>query len=414
MKLKLVLVALTVSSFGLAQDNPDLDFEGRLHSIFQKYNSEPMSEADWNKLKSDKASESYQIQAGDSLWDVSQTLFGTGYFWPKLWQLNDQITNPHLIYPGKTLNFVPGSLSSPPRLNIAENKKEPEVQVTPKDDIDAPVIPPPEEQNTKPVLTQLPKSLPALFGSPGGDGYNRNGVAFEEMKVAAKDSMYLTTYLTEEIPEPAGEVFDVELEGRKDMWARFTFEKQTLFVQVANGQVNEFYTTYFVGDSVKGFDSSSSVGKPIMFTGEVRLIQKVNNEKSIFRAVLTKSVGEVSVGALLMKGRLKTFSAPKEYKYGSGEAYVVGGVYDERRKNMATGAFVFLDGGANKGITEGQILNVFKMREIRSGIKVPSLNPIAQLLVVKATANRTTAYALKSTEIIEPGDFSGTSKAALE
>jgi hypothetical protein len=47
----------------------------------------------------------YTIQRGDTLWDLSDTFFDTPWFWPELWQENDQIPNPHWIYPGERIRL---------------------------------------------------------------------------------------------------------------------------------------------------------------------------------------------------------------------------------------------------------------------------------------------------------------------
>ncbi len=50
--------------------------------------------------------ETYVVKVGDTLWDISETFLRTPWLWPKLWQANPQIDNPHLIYPGDKLRLV--------------------------------------------------------------------------------------------------------------------------------------------------------------------------------------------------------------------------------------------------------------------------------------------------------------------
>jgi len=47
----------------------------------------------------------YTIQRGDTLWDLSDKFFDTPWFWPELWQENEQIPNPHWIYPGERIRL---------------------------------------------------------------------------------------------------------------------------------------------------------------------------------------------------------------------------------------------------------------------------------------------------------------------
>jgi len=47
----------------------------------------------------------YTIQRGDTLWDLSDEFFDSPWMWPELWQENEQIPNPHWIYPGERIRL---------------------------------------------------------------------------------------------------------------------------------------------------------------------------------------------------------------------------------------------------------------------------------------------------------------------
>ena len=61
---------------------------------------------------------SYSVQAGDTLWDISNKFLGNSYYWPRLWSINDYITNPHWIYPGNLKVFKLGTLIEPPQIEL--------------------------------------------------------------------------------------------------------------------------------------------------------------------------------------------------------------------------------------------------------------------------------------------------------
>ena len=47
----------------------------------------------------------YTIQKGDTLWDLSQHFNNSPWLWPELWEGNDQISNPHWIFPGERIRL---------------------------------------------------------------------------------------------------------------------------------------------------------------------------------------------------------------------------------------------------------------------------------------------------------------------
>ncbi len=74
----------------------------------------------------------YTVQKGDTLWDLSQKFYSSEWDWPGLWELNDKIKNPHLIYPGERLKvFFRGGLSLENRPTMKSKKEEKPVIVEP-------------------------------------------------------------------------------------------------------------------------------------------------------------------------------------------------------------------------------------------------------------------------------------------
>ena len=50
--------------------------------------------------------QTYIVQNGDTLWDISSVFLRDPWNWPEIWFKNPQIENPHLIYPGDELAII--------------------------------------------------------------------------------------------------------------------------------------------------------------------------------------------------------------------------------------------------------------------------------------------------------------------
>ena len=116
--------------------------------------------------------EVYTIKKGDTLWGISSRFMTSPFLWPKLWEMNPYITNPHYIYPGNPVRLTPlqeatkgepnkeePNKEEPKKIVVAEEKqeevKEPEVKGT---------EPPPEVKRTEVAVEEKPsEGKPLVF-----------------------------------------------------------------------------------------------------------------------------------------------------------------------------------------------------------------------------------------------------------
>ena len=148
--------------------------------------------ADEVQLKPDHP-ERYTVKKGDTLWDIATHFLKSPWYWPKIWTINQQIANPHLIYPGDVivLRYVDGK----PELTVLRPEKPGEV---PLSTVEAPVYgeAPPEviaavpegtvklkprvrvESLDRPIPTLSPDIIGPFLSKPlavGEDELNRSG-----------------------------------------------------------------------------------------------------------------------------------------------------------------------------------------------------------------------------------------------
>lgn len=97
--------------------------------------------ADVLTIKKD-APKQYVVKKGDTLWDISGIYLEQPWQWPELWQMNPQINNPHLIYPGDALSLIYDEHGNPRLVvNSGYKKLSPHGRITPKGKNAVPTLP---------------------------------------------------------------------------------------------------------------------------------------------------------------------------------------------------------------------------------------------------------------------------------
>jgi len=142
----------------------------------------------------------YTIKKGDTLWDISSKFLKDPFLWPKLWQRNPYIANPHWIFPGNPIR-----LSTMEPVKKEEPKAEPKkvAEEKTKEEVKK-VEPPPVEKKpevvaeVKPVKTEgKPGTFPEIrdAGFMSDMEYRGIGIVLESKEgkniMSAGDIVYL-------------------------------------------------------------------------------------------------------------------------------------------------------------------------------------------------------------------------------
>ncbi len=131
----------------------------------------------------------YIVKKGDTLWDISKRFYSDAFLWPRLWQQNQYITNPHQISPGDRIRLYPYKVlieeeAKPPTAEAVKPLPPPTIEAAP------PPLPPPPEVIR---LTIFPEVNSAGFIAEKMEGIGKIVAAkLPKVLLVAEDEIYIS------------------------------------------------------------------------------------------------------------------------------------------------------------------------------------------------------------------------------
>ncbi len=326
------------------------------------------------------------VQPGDTLWSISTTYLIDPFYWPKVWDTNQSIKNPDLIYPGMSIMLPPpdglqAKIEVPTEPMPVEPKpvEEEEVEQEPAAEaLEAP-LPPPTEQPTvtmEPAVgIPLDKTLLASVGFLLSGDVGSSGVL-----VGAKDNRVLV-----------GQGDIVYLKDGKKLSPT---EGDQLLVYRSIRKVYHPRTGRYMG-------------RLVVVLGTLKILEV---GPKVTTAKVVKSYNYILSGDRVAP--YESIRLPSFEKKQVGEtAQVKGYVVDVKEEKVAIGQFdvVYIDRGVRDGIGPGSSFKVIRDGERTSYFSVGrgTLLPpriIGELEVISVNDKTATARVRKSSETINRGD----------
>jgi LysM repeat protein len=256
------------------------------------------------------APDSYVVKRGDTLWAISKVFLRDPWYWPEIWQVNPQVHNPHLIYPGDTLRLV--FIDGQPQILLQRGdaaRVEPRVRSEP---IEA-------------AITTIPYATVAAFMS--------------KPTVLDKDQIKSAPYVL----------------ATRDLHVVMS-DGDTLYARGFAGPVElgAHYNVVRVGEALHDPDDKRLLGYNGVFTGAAH----VTRDGETVSLIMTESTRETVAGDKLFKGGVDVPldfipSAPKVQTNGriiavSDSVSIIGQYY-----------VVVINRGARDGLAPGNVLAVY-------------------------------------------------------
>jgi LysM repeat protein len=306
----------------------------------------------------------YVINKGDTLWGLSERFLKDPFYWPDLWARNQQqITNPHLIFPGQKLRIYPD------RIEVEE--------------------------------------APGAKGMEGQTGAAKETKEMKEVadKVAQERSFSVNGgegFLLEKDLKPAGVIIATnqnrQIVGQDDI-------VYTDIGSVQGGKVGERFSIFKKMNAVSHPVTNDIIGYRVVPQGVLQLSEM---EETTSKAIITKSFMETGVGAYLMPYREQKREVSLRVSDLELTAYIVETLTGNQQ--ISAGDIVYLDLGKAHGIKTGNMLYV--VRDVEPEQELFDFRPLGKLppevlgavVVVDTGESTSTALVVKSIDTIYIGD----------
>ena len=300
---------------------------------------------------------------GDTLWDICQALYGNPWVWPKVWQLNPHITNPHWIYPGTELRVyyeIPKSFETVTAVEEVAPEPEPEIAPPPP-----PALPPPPPKAPALTFSEIDQVGFITPFQPKGEGLILGGKR-QRTLIGAADKIYVQ--FRKSIEPEVGDRF-------------FVFKTSRL---------------------IKHPVTNKDVGYLNTILGIVEIVQVAPDHA---RAVVLSSFEDMTAEDKLMPYKKRS----EEITLQPGDEPIEGNIIlsSGQRFLIAQRQIVFIDLGEDDEIKAGHRFEVFrepKALTSRDEEVILSIQPIGELLVLAVEQETAAALVTKALGEFTPGE----------
>jgi len=312
----------------------------------------------------------YTVKEGDTLWDLSAKYLGSPWKWTEIWERNRYVTNPHYIYPGIQIVIFPPAPTLVPLWEAA--------MTAPPAPEPAPVVAPVPSPEPAPKVAR-PKPVPR-------EPY---------LDIKPEDFARAGEFLREE-PEGIGHIW-----GGRDPKIGFG-EGDVVYLKLDKEiPIGQLLGVYRVRrpDEVYGVGTHSGYVKYLI--GIIQVEPTVEGQRT---ARVRRSFEELTRADLISE-EIPGYTAVKIVPGAEGlEATVLAG--RQENSELATGNFIYLEGGTAAGIAVGNVFRVVALTGVTQGTPYESLSvksEVAWVVVVRTSKDYSTAYVARSTESFAAG-----------
>ncbi|MBN1847036.1 MAG: LysM peptidoglycan-binding domain-containing protein [Deltaproteobacteria bacterium] len=314
------------------------------------------------------------VEKGDTLWDICEKYYGDSELWPKLWQMNPFVTNPHLLTPGDVITLF-------------------------------------DTDDIKPIIVKKDESLPVKkTEEPAKTEPAITGVSLEGVT-----NVKALGFLSFEKINPWGTLFATDSE--KIMWAK----GDTVFVIFNEGKAVEIGDEFAIGRAsslirhpITGKDMGyifSIFGRLVVEeqAGMVQAKAGAYSKKNIFKTKILETytravhIDDVIIPYQPVPSCVQPVSMDQKF-----EGLIVAA--KDELQLIGQHSVVYIDQGSNKGIQQGNLFEIIKKNIVTNPdpkdkskqLILPDI-PIATIIILESRPDTSTAIVIAAKENFSTG-----------
>jgi hypothetical protein len=264
--------------------------------------------------------ESYTVQAGDTLWDIAEMFLRDPWYWPEIWQINPQVENPHLIFPGDILSLAYLDDGSPV------------IQLTRGS---GPVEAGPTDRLSPRIRSQsLEEAIPTI--------------PFDTLRAFLSRPVVLDPNTVDELPYLFAHTEGLLGSAGRDVYVRGT-----------DAPAGTVFNLVHTGEPLIDPDDDSVLGYQGIYVGQGRL-RRAGDPATLY---ITETAREASIGDLLIS---EEGVNPANFFPSAPDSQVNGRIISVLEGVSVIGQFqvVVLNRGARDGLQPGHVLSVYQTGEV--------------------------------------------------
>lgn len=395
-----------------------------------------ISDNEWNEVATAAKVDSYTVVPNDWLFKISKKVFGSGFYYPKIWSLNSYIMNPHYIEPGMILSFTTGSGSRAPEVKLGSFTDD-ELNGTPGsignnnaadianfgEDAKPAWLDEKKElsnqgvyfqyaseetmedltrasenalnreyENYEPPRNEFDIIVPKNYDKSGFDKSSKIFYSF-------KEGFYLSTFLSTNIVQDFGALTNGPDEN---IWFSRGDRAYVKFDESINALAGDKFSVYSSGGKVKQANSDRE-GFKYTIVGHIKLIKKIRDK---WEVEFTDVAGTPQRGDRITVYTPKIERITRTYNSRLIEAAVMTG-FEPGQNILGYGDVVYIDRGRADGVEMGNTFEIFgfKDRLTQKNITDQPTYKIGEIAVITLTDNFATAIVTKTIRDFYPGDI---------